>query len=203
MKFLTIFGAIVLFLAGGVAQAHPHHHRGHHHMRVPLPEPRPTYSNNFFFNNWSQPHPWFQQQPQQQWFQPWTPAPQAPQVSTRPVKHGYVRHHHEEHEEHFEQEEHQTSFDRPGDCYGIAWCGCFLRHYFGLADRALNSAFEWTHIGQPTTPHNGAIVVWRHHVGLLRSDPVDGRALVLSGNDGHRVRLRAVSLGRAIAYRQM
>jgi hypothetical protein len=46
-------------------------------------------------------------------------------------------------------------------------------------------------------------VVWRHHVGLLRSDPVDGRALVLSGNDGHRVRLRAVSLGRAIAYRQM
>ena len=178
MKLFTLLGAITLFLVGGAAQAHPHHHRGHH-MRVPVPEPRPTqFGGNFFFN----------------WFKPW------PQTSAPVSRRFFVR---RQREEHFEHEEHETSFNRPSDCYGIAWCGCFLRHYFGLADRALNSAFEWTHVGHQTTAHNGAIVVWRHHVGILRSDPVDGRALVLSGNDGHRVRLRAVSLRGAIAYREM
>src|ERR1700744_5276875 len=32
---------------------------------------------------------------------------------------------------------------RPRDCYGIEWCGCWLRHYFGLADRSLNLARRW------------------------------------------------------------
>jgi hypothetical protein len=183
MRLLSLLGAITFFLIGTSVQAHPHrsHHIHHRHMRVPVPDPRPTYSNNFFSN----------------WFKPWAPAPQVPTQTTRRF---FV---HQPREEHFEREEHETSFNRPSDCYGIAWCGCFLRHYFGLADRSLNSAFEWTHVGHPTTAHNGAVVVWRHHVGILRSDPVDGRALVLSGNDGHRVRLRAVSLRGAIAYRDM
>jgi hypothetical protein len=179
MRLFTLLGAITLFLIGGNVQAHPHRSHAHRHMRVPLPKERPLEFG--FFN----------------WFKPWTPAPQASTPVTRRV---YVRRHREEH---FAHEEHETSFDRPSDCYGIAWCGCFLRHYFGLADRALNSAFEWTHVGHQTTAHNGAIVVWRHHVGILRSDPIDGRALVLSGNDGHKVRLRAVSLHGAIAYREM
>jgi hypothetical protein len=38
---------------------------------------------------------------------------------------------------------------------------------------------------------------------LLKGDPVNGRALVLSGNDGHRVRIRSISLHRVVAYRQL
>ncbi len=182
MKKLHVLGAIILFLiCGNVVQAHPHRH--HHHMRVPLPQPRP-FQNSFFSD----------------WFKPW-PQPQ-PQTAPQMARHGHTARHYVRVEA-TEPVEHDVSMSRPSDCYGIAWCGCFLRHYFGLADRALNSAFEWTHVGHQTTAHNGAIVVWRHHVGILRSEPVDGRALVLSGNDGHRVRLRAVSLSRVIAYREM
>lgn len=93
--------------------------------------------------------------------------------------------------------------DRPRDCYGIPWCGCFLRHYFGLADRALNLARNWIHVGRATTPHAGAIVVWPHHVGVLKSDEHNGRAVVLSGNDGNRVRTRELSLRGAIAFREL
>jgi hypothetical protein len=93
---------------------------------------------------------------------------------------------------------------RPRDCYGIEWCGCWLRHHFGLADRSLNLARRWASMGHRTTPHAGAIIVWAHHVGILKSN-IDGRgrALVLSGNDGHRVRLRERYVGGAIAYREL
>ena len=92
---------------------------------------------------------------------------------------------------------------RPSDCYHIPWCGCWLRHHFGLADRALNLARAWASIGHATSAHAGAIVVWSHHVGVLQSDERNGSAMVLSGNDGHAVRERERSLRGAIAFRQL
>lgn len=98
-----------------------------------------------------------------------------------------------------------TGHSRPADCYGIAWCGCFLRHYFGLADKSLNLAANWAGIGRASNAHSGVIVVWRHHVGLMRSEPdAYGDAVVLSGNDGRgQVRERSRSIRGAIAFREL
>ena len=97
------------------------------------------------------------------------------------------------------------SASRPGDCYGIAWCGCFMRHYKGIADRSLNLARNWASVGSPTSAHSGAIVVWRGHVGELRSEPVGGYALVYSGNNGsgNQATVRRAYVGNAIAFRQL
>jgi hypothetical protein len=57
--------------------------------------------------------------------------------------------------------------ERPADCYGIPWCGCWLRHAVGVADKAYNRAISWLHYGSATSPHVGAIVVWAHHVALI------------------------------------
>ncbi len=67
----------------------------------------------------------------------------------------------------------------------------------------LNLAIEWAGVGRPTTPHAGAIVVWRHHVGKIISIISAGRAIVLSGNDGHRVRTRERSIRGAVAFRDL
>jgi hypothetical protein len=92
---------------------------------------------------------------------------------------------------------------RPSDCYGIPWCGCYLRHLLGIADRELNRAVAWAHWGHATYAHAGAVAVWRHHVGIIRGGPDQtGRWLVESGNDGHAVRTRYRSLARAIAFRE-
>jgi len=51
----------------------------------------------------------------------------------------------------------------------------------------LNRAIEWAQVGHATTPHAGAIVVWRHHVGKIVRITSAGRAVILSGNSGgHR-----------------
>ncbi len=92
---------------------------------------------------------------------------------------------------------------RPADCYGIAWCGCWLRNSLGIADKALNLARNWVHVGSNASgPHVGAIVVWQHHVGRIVGPPdASGRWLIQSGNDGNAVRTRYLSVGRAIAFR--
>lgn len=90
---------------------------------------------------------------------------------------------------------------RPSDCYGIPWCGCYMRHVLHIASDAFNLARHWLAYGHATTAHAGAVVVWPHHVGLIKA--VDGgRALVLSGNDGHAVRERWRSLRGAIGFRE-
>jgi hypothetical protein len=93
---------------------------------------------------------------------------------------------------------------RPSDCYGIPWCGCFMRHLEGVTDRAFNLAREWVHFGQHAGgPGDNVIVVWSHHVGIIRGGPDGhGRYLVQSGNDGHQVRTRYRSLAGVIAYRR-
>jgi uncharacterized protein (TIGR02594 family) len=96
-----------------------------------------------------------------------------------------------------------VSSERPRDCYGIPWCGCFMRHLLGVASTAYNLAANWAHWGRNAGgPQVGAVVVWRHHVGKIVGGPDRaGHWLVLSGNDGHRVRTRYRSVAGAIAFR--
>lgn len=83
-----------------------------------------------------------------------------------------------------------------------AWCGWFMRHEFGVANPAANVARWWAGYGRPAHgPHVGAIVVWRHHVGRITGRTADGRWIIKSGNDGHRVRERPRSVAGAIAFR--
>jgi hypothetical protein len=95
-----------------------------------------------------------------------------------------------------------VSHDRPRDCYGIAWCGCWLRHHLGLNDVRLNLARAWAKVGTAAAPAVGVVVVWAHHVGIITGH--DGNNwVVTSGNDGHAVRTRPRSLARAIAFRRV
>lgn len=83
------------------------------------------------------------------------------------------------------------------------WCGWFMRQMFSVADREYNRAAKWAEWGHRSQgPRVGAVVVWRHHVGLIEGGPDPrGQWLVHSGNDGHVVRTRYMSIARAIAFR--
>lgn len=75
-----------------------------------------------------------------------------------------------------------------------------MRQILHVADAAYNLARNWAHYGHAASPHVGAIVVWPHHVGKIVGQ-TRGQWVVLSGNDGHRVRERPRSLAGAIAFR--
>lgn len=95
--------------------------------------------------------------------------------------------------------------ERPADCRGIQWCGCWLRHDFGLADRALNLAMAWARLGAAASPDTANVVVWRHHVARLLEHR-DGLILIRSGNDRGGVRTRWISpraLGGVVAWRKV
>lgn len=77
------------------------------------------------------------------------------------------------------------------------WCGWWMRTQLG-GGPALNLAWNWRHYGSPTTPQVGAVVVWRHHVGMITGQAANGQWIVKSGNDGGRVRERARSVSGAI-----
>lgn len=82
-----------------------------------------------------------------------------------------------------------------------AWCGWWLSHHLGIARRDLWLARNWASVGRPAGgPQIGAIVVWRHHVGII-TGRAGGKWIVKSGNDGHAVRERPRSLAGAIAFR--
>jgi hypothetical protein len=82
-----------------------------------------------------------------------------------------------------------------------AWCGWWLGQHLGMPDRKLWLARNWASVGHNAGgPRVGAVVVWRHHVGIITGRSGD-RWVVKSGNDGHRVRERPRSLARAIAFR--
>lgn len=87
--------------------------------------------------------------------------------------------------------------------HGRAWCGAYMRHVFGIADPRLNLARNWARQGSNAGgPQVGAVVVWPHHVGVIRGGPDgSGQWLVESGNDGNAVRTRYRSLRGAIAFR--
>lgn len=81
---------------------------------------------------------------------------------------------------------------RPGK-----WCGWWMRTQKG-GGPAFNVAWNWRHYGRPTSPQIGAVVVWRHHVGMIVGRTAKGQWIVKSGNDGGRVRTRARSVRGAI-----
>lgn len=98
---------------------------------------------------------------------------------------------------------------RPSSCPTIRWCGCWLQHYFGLADQALWNARRWATIGRPA--HRGCInciaVLTRGkrggHVGIVREYDQYGNPVILSGNHNGGVGLGTYAKSRVIAYREM
>lgn len=78
-----------------------------------------------------------------------------------------------------------------------AWCGWWMRSQLG-GGPAYNLAWNWRHYGSPSSPHVGAVVVWRHHVGMITGQASNGHWIVKSGNDSGRVRERARSVAGAI-----
>jgi uncharacterized protein (TIGR02594 family) len=88
-----------------------------------------------------------------------------------------------------------------------AWCGWWMRRHLGVANPAGNLARWWAHYGTAAHgPAVGTIVVWARgrrsgHVGIITGRTADGRWIVKSGNDGHRVRERPRSVAGAIAFR--
>ena len=89
--------------------------------------------------------------------------------------------------------------------HGGAWCGAYMRRVFGVSDPRLNLARNWASVGSSAGgPQVGAVVVWSHHVGVIRGGPNgSGEWLVESGNDGGAVRTRYRSLHGAIAFRNV
>ena len=124
-------------------------------------------------------------------------------------KHQHVAAHHRVHEHRVARAEHQrikltrtVRWEGP-DSRPSQWCGWFMRRMFRVADREYNRAAKWAEWGHWSPgPRVGAVVVWPHHVGLIKGGPDGhGQWLVNSGNDGHMVRTRYMSLARAIAFR--
>lgn len=82
-----------------------------------------------------------------------------------------------------------------------AWCGWWLGRQLGIGDRKLWLARNWASVGHNAGgPRVGAVVVWRHHVGII-TGRAGGKWIVKSGNDGHAVRERPRSISGAIAFR--
>lgn len=81
------------------------------------------------------------------------------------------------------------------------WCAAAMRHWLhraGYRALASNRAMDYARYGRPATRLSpGAILVWRHHVGVYA-----GNGLTISGNGrGHRVHLGRHSLRGLIAMR--
>ena len=92
---------------------------------------------------------------------------------------------------------------RPSDCRGIPWCGCWLRHQFGLTDKRLNQARQWAKLRPRVAgPCIGCVAVFAHsHVGIMTGyGRKPGMAIIKSGNDGGRVRERERSIRNVIAW---
>ena len=86
---------------------------------------------------------------------------------------------------------------RPADCYGIPWCGCFVRHKLGIADTAYNWAPNWFKWGHSSGPCVGCVAVSYHHVALIVGQSEKGW-IVEQGNPYY---LGPMNLSWASAYR--
>lgn len=95
---------------------------------------------------------------------------------------------------------HHQTIER-GDPRPHAWCGWWMRHYLGVADRAYNLARNWAHFGTHASgPAVGTLIVWPHHIGII-TGRTDSGWIIKSGNDNHAVRERERSVRGAIAFR--
>jgi len=65
-----------------------------------------------------------------------------------------------------------------------AWCGWYMRHIEHVADPAYNRAAAWAHDRHRAPARApGVIVVWPHHVGVIRGGPRRHRAAPLNRED--------------------
>ena len=82
-----------------------------------------------------------------------------------------------------------------------AWCGWEMRQLVGRdPGPAFNLARNWARWGQAGPAGIGAVVVWPHHVGKIVGRQ-NGKWIIESGNDGHRLRTRPRSIAGVIAIR--
>jgi hypothetical protein len=103
-------------------------------------------------------------------------------------------------EEIFARSATDTYSGRPGG-RPRAWCGWEMRQLVGSdPGPEFNLARNWTRWGHAGPAGIGAVVVWAHHVGKIVGQE-DGQWIIQSGNDGNRVRARALSIAHAIAVR--
>jgi hypothetical protein len=94
----------------------------------------------------------------------------------------------------------ESKFERGSGGVGprpSAWCGWYMRTQLGGGPE-YNLAWNWTKYGSPGSPQVGAVVVWRHHVGMITGQASNGQWIVKSGNDSNRVRERARSIAGAV-----
>ncbi len=86
------------------------------------------------------------------------------------------------------------------------WCGAFMAMVARRAGRASPKgprlAANWRTAGHATHPRVGAVMVMRHHVGIVARIE-HGRVLLISGNHSHRVGLGWYAVSRAIAFRSV
>lgn len=121
------------------------------------------------------------------------------------LHHRYVRRHYAHRHHAYRRGAHFARRGRVASAGGRprAWCGWWLGHHLGIGNRKLWLARNWASVGRNAGgPRVGAVVVWRHHVGII-TGRAGGKWIVKSGNDGHAVRERPRSIAGAIAFRAL
>jgi hypothetical protein len=113
---------------------------------------------------------------------------------------GYAHHRHGAQRQYAQRRYGRRTYASAGRSAGgrpRAWCGWWMRTQLG-GGAEYNLATNWRHYGRPSGPRVGAVVVWRHHVGIITGRASNGQWVVKSGNDGNRVRERPQSVAGAV-----
>lgn len=75
---------------------------------------------------------------------------------------------------------------RPNNCFGIAWCGCWMRTQVSHDPGSnYNLAANWANFGHSATLQPGSIVVKAHHVERVERVLGDNTYIAAAGNTGH------------------
>lgn len=94
---------------------------------------------------------------------------------------------------------------RPHGCPS-RWCACYLDivlTQIGFKPLGSFRAKDFRHYGKKAKPGEvGAIMVMKHHVGVVTGKCGNGRVQIISGNYSHRVKLGCYSISKAIAWRK-
>jgi uncharacterized protein (TIGR02594 family) len=87
---------------------------------------------------------------------------------------------------------------------GSLWCARFMNMVLartGHHGTGSDMASSFAHYGHPISgPQVGAIAVMGHHVGIITGVDSHGNPIMISGNNGNRVREAPISRGRIYAY---
>lgn len=90
---------------------------------------------------------------------------------------------------------------------GLPDCGAYMADLFGFhgaLGRTLWVAANWAHMGHATSPHPGAVAVWRHHVvKIVGGQDANGRWLVQDNHGRHGRHEYYRSLRGVIAIREV